>query len=311
MGGEIGVSSVYGRGATFWIALDLPAAAGPVQAPLTAQGLSGKRALIVDDVAVNLQILAEFLSGWSVSVTAAASAAEAVRLFANHAFDFAIFDYQMAGVDGLTLLQEIRRAPGGASLPVLMLTSIDDREPMKAFAALNASAATKPVRRDELFEALNRLVGAQPVTSFGAAGAAPISDGAPHRRLLLVEDNEVNRMVVKMMLAGESFEIVEAHDGKAAIDMFKQTHVDLVLMDVSMPVMDGLEATKTIRALEAVAGAEKTPVIGLTAHVMERDVKQCFDAGMDDYLAKPVRKDALIAAVNRAFDAARRRESAA
>ena len=311
MGGDIGVSSVYGAGTTFWIAFDLPATAGVETARADASALHGKRALIVDDVPVNIRILDEYLSAAGVSAEPAASAGEALRLFGEGKFDFAVLDYQMAGVDGLSLLEDLRRTPGGGDLPVLMLTSIDDREPLMAFAALGAGVATKPVRRDELLEALCLLVAASPARPATPAAPAPSRDAPGRRQLLVVEDNEVNRMVVRMMIGAEGFDIVEAHDGQAAIDLLQRRRFDLVLMDVSMPVMDGIEATRALRALEAGAGAPRTPVIGLTAHVMERDVKQCFDAGMDDYLAKPVRKDALLAALNRAFDAARARESAA
>jgi signal transduction histidine kinase/CheY-like chemotaxis protein len=312
MGGEIGASSVVGAGTTFWILLDLPAAQGePAAAPPAVSALAGKRALIVDDVAVNIDILTEFLSAWGVSVRSAASASTALDHFAAESFDFAILDYQMAGVDGLALLQDLRSTPRGERLPVLMLTSIDDRDPMKAFSELGALAAAKPVRRDDLLEALGRLLsGGSPRPAVAAESVTAVKE-SHRRRVLLVEDNEVNRMVVKMMLAGESIDIAEAHDGQTAVDAVRDSRFDLVLMDVSMPVMDGLEATRIIRAAEAAAGAERTPIIGLTAHAMEHDVRQCFDAGMDDYLAKPVRKDALTAAVNRALDTARRRENAA
>jgi CheY-like chemotaxis protein len=180
---------------------------------------------------------------------------------------------------------------------------------MKAFAALGAATATKPMRRDELFEALTRLVSAAPASAAAPArrpdaAAPPVIDRRP--RLLLVEDNEVNRMVVKMMLAGEGIDIVEAVHGQAALDVLSNDRFDLVLMDVSMPVMDGLEATRRIRAAEAEAGARRTPIIGLTAHAMERDADQCRAAGMDNHLAKPVRKDSLLAAIQRSLDPASR-----
>ncbi len=307
MGGEIGVSSVYGEGAVFWFAVDLPAVDSPSERPAVAESLQGKRALIVDDVPVNIVILTEFLSAWGVEIGAAATAAEALSLFEREAFDFAILDYQMADMDGLALLQAIRRAPRGDHLPVLVLTSIDDREPMKAFASLGAAVSTKPIRRDELFEALGRLLSAKPAQALPANVAAASRSGgdAAIKRLLLVEDNDVNRMVVKMMLAGEGFEIVEAFDGRAALERLSAAPFDVVLMDVSMPVMDGIEATRALRSRESRDGARRLPVIGLTAHAMENDVKQCFDAGMDDYLAKPVRKDALVAAIRRAIDGAR------
>ena len=304
MGGEIGVSSIYEKGTTFWFTLDLPAVGGVAAAPPAAAALKGKRALIVDDVAVNIAILNDFLSAWDVETRHAHSAADALDLFAKERFDFAILDFQMAAMDGLQLLEAVRRAPSGAQLPVLMLTSIDDREPTKAFTAMGAATATKPIRRDELFEALTRMVSAAHLSTASAsrADAKDPEAVAPRPRLLLVEDNEVNRMVVKMMLAGERIDIAEAVDGNAALNAVLKGSFDLVLMDVSMPVMDGLEATRRIRAAEAAAGARRTPIIGLTAHAMERDADQCREAGMDDHLAKPVRKDVLLATIARCVD---------
>lgn len=130
-------------------------------------------------------------------------------------------------------------------------------------------------------------------------------ESAERMRLLLVEDNEVNRMVVKLMLAGEGFDVVEAGDGRAALDALAGARFDIVLMDVSMPVLDGLEATRRLRSIESRTGARRTPVVGLTAHAMERDAKLCLDAGMDEYLVKPVRKEALVAAISRQLGAAR------
>ncbi|MFN0024904.1 MAG: response regulator [Parvularculaceae bacterium] len=316
MGGEIGVSSVYGNGSSFWFAIDLPGLDIAADPPPVAAALYGKSALIVDDVRVNVEILDDFLAAWGVEVTSAASAGAALEKLEARAFDFAIFDYQMADMDGLALLAAARRTPNGARLPVLMLTSVDDSEPMKAFAALGAGSATKPIRRDDLYDALGRLFSATklPDRAASAAGDAPAQDEAlppPPKRLLLVEDNEVNRMVVRMMLAGEGFEIVEAFDGRAALDTLAAGAFDLVLMDVSMPVMDGLEATRTLRSGEARDKARRTPIVGLTAHAMARDADACFDAGMDDYLAKPVRKEALLAAIARTLDKAARRERAA
>jgi len=298
MGGEISVTSVYGTGTTFTFTAFLPGSAGPASLPAPAS-LRGKRALIVDDVAVNLDILREFLSAQGVETAEARSAIGALDLFTRDKFDFAIFDYQMAGTDGLALLEAIRRAPHGDALPVMMLTSIDDREPTRAFAALGAISVTKPIRRDDLYAALSRLLAVEALPQAARAPAAPGSAGGDTlTRVLLVEDNDVNRMVVRMMLAGEDIEVIEAADGAVAVAVAADRRFDVILMDVSMPVMDGLEATRTIRAREQALQA-RTPIIGLTAHATAHDAELCRTAGMDDYLTKPVRKDALLAAIRR------------
>jgi two-component system, sensor histidine kinase and response regulator len=303
MGGEIAVSSEYGKGATFTFSIFLPAAQLSAATPAQAASLKEKRALVVDDVAVNIDILNDFLQSRGVVTITAASAREAMEIFAREEFDFAIFDYQMAEMDGLALLQSIRRAPRGARLPVMMLTSVDDHDPARAFAALGAVVLTKPIRRDELFSALDRLlVGASGITPATAVlGGTDQQIPQERRRLLLVEDNDVNRMVVKMMLVGEGFDITEANNGKEALAAVDRERFDVILMDVSMPVMDGLDATFLIRAGEKTVGAPRTPIIGLTAHAMDRDAERCRSAGMDDRLTKPVRKEALIAAIGRAI----------
>jgi CheY-like chemotaxis protein len=174
---------------------------------------------------------------------------------------------------------------------------------VRAFAALGAVVLTKPIRRDELFGALDRLlVGASGITPATAVlGGSDQQIPKERRRLLLVEDNDVNRMVVKMMLVGEGFDITEANNGKEALAAVDRERFDVILMDVSMPVMDGLDATFLIRAGEKTVGAPRTPIIGLTAHAMDRDAERCRSAGMDDRLTKPVRKEALIAAIGRAI----------
>lgn len=171
-----------------------------------------------------------------------------------------------------------------------MLKSVDDSEPMKAFAALGAQTVTKPIRRDVLLDALGRLFSTAAIRPAERSLApAPISSACerPERWLLLVEDNEVIRMVVKRMLADEGFAISEAAVGKAAIEALSAARFDDVLMDVSTPVMDAIQATRALRLNEARNRQSRTPVIGLTAHAMDSDIRQFFEAGMDTCLVKP------------------------
>ncbi len=305
MGGEIAVASEVGKGTTFSFFIFLPAAEVSAAPAAPAAALADKRALIVDDVAVNIDIINDFLRSRGVVTVPAASAQAAMEIFAREEFDFAIFDYQMAEMDGLALLRSVRGTRRGERLPVMMLTSIDDREPARAFAALGAAVLTKPIRRDELLGALDRLFAGDRNDEPAAPPRSRNESASPtlRKRLLLVEDNDVNRMVVKMMLAGEGFDLTEASDGREALAAVDRERFDVILMDVSMPMMDGLDATRLIRAGEAKSGAERTPIIGLSAHAMDRDAEICRIAGMDDHLTKPVRKDVLIASIGRALAA--------
>jgi CheY-like chemotaxis protein len=266
--------------------------------------LAGKRALVIAESGAGALALGDMLVSAGVEFDTAATGKEGLRRLKEREFDVAIFDCRLTDMDGLTLLEAARRAPNRAALPVLMLSSAGAvGGPLNAFAALGAGTIQEPVGREELHAALGRLfASAAPVSASSPEGGESVAQsvtesqvsGADRVRLLLVEDNEVNRMVVKMMLAGEGFEIVEAIDGMAGLAELRSTKYDIVLMDISMPVMDGLEATRTFRSQEANTGARRTPIVGLTAHATPQDADYCLSAGMDDHLTKPVRKDTLL-----------------
>ena len=312
MGGEIGVRSVKDEGSTFTLSLTLPLSE---EAPLpdvavSGEALQGKRILVVDDLAVNRTIIAEQLSSWGIEPVLAAGAAEAREAIAREAaagrpLHAAVLDYQMPDTDGLTLASELREDEASAALPLILLTSVGHIGDAPNFESYGFAAyLVKPAKRDALIGAVRTALGRP-----GLPAAAAPEGGAPPQpktlgrklRILVVEDNRVNRMVIQAMLADGGYDIEIAEDGQVAVDRYPEVEPDIVLMDVSMPRMDGLTATRRIREIEGSrpAGA-RSRIIGITAHALPEDRQKCFDNGMDDYLPKPVAREALQEALARA-----------
>ena len=308
MGGRIGVDSVYGEGSTFWIELELPVAAAEEQ---RAQKLEGQRVLVVDDMAVNRRIFGERLRGWGIDVTTVASVDEGLAALQaanveNRSFDLVITDYQMPDRSGADLVRTVVGDPALCEIPIVVLSSVDDRECKAALKGLpTQSILTKPVRPTILAGELQKALGqksAEPVSlpALRSPGSRPSSstndsNGAPGEklRLLVAEDNPVNRKIVEKMVDSDRFQLTFANDGEEAFRAFEASHFDLVLMDVCMPKMDGIEATQVIRSFEAKSRRAPTPIIALTAHAMSGDEERFLAAGMDHYLAKPIRRKTL------------------
>ena len=320
MGGRISASSVHGEGSTFTISLTLPIA--PAQASsidASTDDLIGRHVLIVDDQPVNLTILEEQIAAWGCEVTAVSSAAAALEAAAIAAataspFDIAVLDYQMPDVDGMRLAIAMREE-GYTELPLVLLTSVGCviARPDLQDAGF-AAHLVKPARTESLRHALHRALlkqeaaaGPQPgapasiLTLSDEVGAATSNAvEGPRLSVLVAEDNMVNRMVIKSMLADGGYDLIMAPGGEEAVAEFRTANPDIILMDVSMPGIDGLEATQRIRDLEASWGAEqRVPVIGITAHAMPEDKQKCLDSGMDDYLSKPITQEKLVSAIER------------
>lgn len=303
MNGRIWVESEAGRGSTFHFTarFGVPVEAKPESSPAAAVQLRGRRALIVDDNATNRRILREMLHRWEMAPVEAASGATALELLQKASrdgrpFDLVLLDNMMPGMDGFTLAETILQRPDLAGGVLMMLSSSGRRDDAARCRALGIDAfLTKPIRRLDLFQALIEALHAreaihEPGVAELAAGAGGSSLGAAQRsmRVLLAEDNAVNQKLASRLLEKRGHEVEVVGSGREAVERVLSQRYDAVLMDVEMPEMDGLEATRRIRAGEA-HSEHRTPIIAMTAHAMKGDRERCLATGMDDYVSKPLR----------------------
>jgi CheY-like chemotaxis protein len=303
MGGEIGVESEEGRGSTFWFTMRLITQTSPVRMQARR---SGKKLLIVDDNETNRRVLQLQLQHNGYASVLAENAAEALQLLAaadGHHFDGILCDLRMPDMDGIELTAIIRRDPRVGHLPVLMLTSHEDRE--RAKSAGVDDALLKPVRESLLLRALERIFceggseGGSDGASEGAATQAVAREQAGEKlfrarsggRVLVAEDNPVNQRVVVMILKKLGYASDVAANGREVLDALELGSYGAVLMDCQMPEMDGFEATQAIRS--GGSGFSDIPIIALTANALDGEKDRCLAAGMDDYLAKPIKAEAL------------------
>ena len=307
MEGEIQVQSVPGHGSCFQFTscFSLAGVAEPPDAPNGS--IEGMRVLIVDDNATSRRVLADLLARWNMQPAALENGWEALALLRREAksspFSLVLTDAHMPGMDGFEFAQQIRNAPGLTGAVMMMLTSNERAEDIQRCRTLGISVyLTKPVRRAELRSAISAALARHPIATPNGQGSdvAALGSGLrePHAamRILLAEDNVVNQRVVQRVLEKSGHSAVLAHNGIEAVEKFYGEKFDLVLMDVQMPEMSGFEATAKIRETE---GACRTPIIALTAHAMDGDRERCLDAGMDDYLAKPIHASTLIAMIEK------------
>ena len=311
MGGRIGVDSKPGIGTTFWFTTTLGVQSEEIRSrvPVDAVRLDGLSILIVDDNATNLMILFEVLSNWGarpVAVKSGTAALDALRFAAERSRPFAIVlvDGMMPEMDGLTLARHIRDDPMIAGVLMLMLTSSGPPEDDDICTGLQISAClTKPVRQSELLDAIMQALAQRSRARSAPSKSGPGEDrpvlAPPASRLhiLLAEDHPVNQKVAVRMLERMGHSVVVVADGQHAVEALEVDEFDVVLMDLQMPRMDGLEALRAIRDREAGRGRH-THVVALTAHAMQGDRDRCLAAGFDNYLAKPVRQSELQAVLD-------------
>lgn len=294
MGGRIWVESKPGKGSKFAFTIGLGVSDRPALPDWLS--LTGKRALIVDDNSTNRLILERTLASWDMVVTAAQSAEAALKVLqaAVHPFEIVITDAEMPGMDGFDLVRDIRQREEYQGAQILVLSSGGVEDAGRARAVGAQACLVKPADRWELLKALLEI---WPADRIPPPQFAPPVPPWLDNRVLLVEDNLVNQKVVSQLLKKVGLQVTTANNGAEALSLLTQHSFDLCFMDVHMPIMDGRAATEEIRKREA--GSKHLPIIALTADAFREDRERCLEAGMDDYLAKPIEVQRLQAVLDR------------
>jgi len=294
MGGRIWVESQLGKGSCFHFVV--PVGAGQAQdcePPAVPVCLAGVAALVVDDNATNRRILLEMLRRWSMQPVMAASAAEAVAILRRPEprFPLLLVDASMPEMDGFTLVEQIRGQFLVDDMAIVMLTSAGQYGDAVRCRELGIAARLiKPVFQPQLLDAILDVLGTRParIEQPRLAASGGFREGLRSLRILLAEDNPVNQKLASRLIEKRGHGVVVAGNGREALEALKREKFDVVVMDVQMPEVDGLEATAAIRAGESGTG-NHIPIIALTAHAMTGDRERCLTAGMDAYLSKPIR----------------------
>ncbi|TWT37001.1 Signal transduction histidine-protein kinase BarA [Posidoniimonas corsicana] len=316
MGGEIWAESVLGAGSTFRFRAPFGVGTSPpaLPTPLAGSELRGRRALLVDDNATNRLILTEMLEGFGLRVAVAEDGRHALEFLAaadgeGEPYSIVLSDVQMPGINGFQLAARIDEAEHTQGLPVILLDS-SGRAADEASQEASSIAArlSKPVKQSELRDAILRAL--TPVAGLDErandpAGLSDASGDQPRRRdlkILLAEDSLPNQKLALALLRREGHEVVVAENGREAVDVSAAQRFDLVLMDVQMPEMDGFAATAAIRLREQ-QGAARLPIVAMTAHALAGYRERCLEAGMDEYLAKPIRAHQLLGVIDKVVGA--------
>jgi CheY-like chemotaxis protein len=307
MGGRIEVESEQDRGSTFWFTAEFEKEQDAQQVAVSARRtrIRGLRAFIVDDNATNRKILHQQMAAWGMHVGSAEGGLHALEELRSavergEPYHIAVLDLQMPGMDGLELAQRIKTDPTLTSTRLLLLTSLGQYNMAKnTYRAGVEALLTKPVRQAQLFNCLTTMLGpsgGSPSTSSEpeAPSGENTGEDAYERQayVLLAEDNAANRDVTAMMLEKLGYRVDVVKDGVEAVEALSRTSsYAAVLMDVQMPEMDGYKATKEIRRDEG--GGRHTPIIAMTGNAMQGDREKALEAGMDDYVSKPIGLDEL------------------
>jgi signal transduction histidine kinase/CheY-like chemotaxis protein/HPt (histidine-containing phosphotransfer) domain-containing protein len=298
MAGSIAVESEEGRGSVFRVELTLPSASSPASADL--RELAGKRALIVDDVALNRDILARRLGRWNIGTAAVGDGLAALVAVDEAAregrpFDVVLIDRHMPGQTGQEVADAIRRLEGGGAMKLILCSSISHGVTASTGAGTPFDAVLfKPLTQSALIEALTATLAPPRANAPSAPDAQQLGIAA---KILLVEDNETNLLAASTMLQQLGCRVTTARNGLEAVDQAAASEFDLILMDVQMPELDGLEATRRIRATPG--RNQSKPILALTANAFVEDAMRCKEAGMNEHLTKPIRRSALQAALLR------------
>jgi CheY-like chemotaxis protein len=299
LGGKIWVESELGRGSVFHFTMRVGVDRNPAKFEVPEYSFKGLRMLVVDDLEVNRAVIARSLEAEGVSVHAVASGVSALQWLQDKGIaakpcDLIVLDALMPDMDGFELALRILSLPHCGGVPLVMLSSSGARsDAQRAHDAGITAYLAKPVARAELHLVLARVLhlNLDVPPSFAELG---VSEDVPRSMdVLLVEDNAINQKLAIVLLERWGHRVTVAENGELAVDWVSRHTFDVVLMDMMMPVMDGLEATRRIRAMET--GASKVPIVAMTANAMESDRERCLEAGMDDYISKPIKAQELMA----------------
>jgi len=319
MGGRIWTTSLAGGGSTFHVVLPLHRAieTPPVDESVAAERLPAHRVLVADDHPVNRRLLQVLLASWGMRTTlvdsgrAAVAAVDAARA-RGEAFDLIVLDSRMPDLEGISVTDDIVRRGAHQGARIILLTS-DPRpgEVARAVAAGVSVCLAKPIIPSEFRRAIRHGVVTEPAAVAGSGTADKATAARARRvlRIMLAEDNLVNQTLAVRLLERAGHSVLVATNGREAVTAFRGEAFDLILMDVQMPEMDGLEATAAIRAAEADAGTH-VPIVAMTAHAFAEDRERCLAAGMDAFLTKPVRVTQLHEVIAHMVDLAVRRTGA-
>jgi signal transduction histidine kinase/CheY-like chemotaxis protein len=303
MGGRIWVESEPGKGSRFHFTAEVAVPALSGAGGMEMEALQGIPALVVENNATSRRILAQTLSSWGMKASAAADGVSALweldrAVRAGRAFKLVLADSQMPGLSGSGLVRSIREHGGQDCSIVTMLSCTAQKDGAARLRQQGVAAClAKPVRRSELKAALLAALGT-PAGEASPAEESATNPAPPTQplRILLAEDNAVNQRVARAMLEKRGHTVSVAGNGREAVRLATEQAFDLVLMDVQMPEMDGLEATMALRAGEAGAG-RRLPIVAMTAHAMKGDAERCLEAGMDAYISKPIKPEVLFATI--------------
>ena len=316
MGGKVGLDSQPGEGSTFWFTVTLTrqhqASSPSTLAPYAE--LHGRRLLCVDNTRANLELMSYYAKDWGLECVTSATPTEALEILQDateqqRPFDLAVLDMHMPEMNGLELARRIKAWPASHSLPLVLLTSIGKRgDARQAQEAGFSGFVTKPIRKSQLYSCLSAVLGlAQPdnesrpaplVTTHSLKEMARQTNS----QILVVDDHRINQQLAVLMLERLGHRAEVAANGKEALDVLAQRPFDAILIDCQMPEMDGYDATREIRQREALGiqdgmKAAHIPIIAMTANAMKGDREKCLEAGMDDYLTKPIQREELASAL--------------
>ena len=299
MGGTISVESEPRKGSTFRISLPAVAADVPTKLSLDEglPHLAGRRILIVDDNATNREIVTRHARSWGMEPVAVELPVAALELIAqDEPFDVAVLDMMMPEMDGLALAREIRSRRTAEELPLLLLTSLG-RLPQAESSGVFSAQLSKPLKASQLYNTLLQLLTSGQGAEVAVESATDGKRGASALRILLAEDNAMNQKVALRLLERLGYRADVAANGLEAIEALERRSYDVVLMDVQMPELDGLDATR--RICERWPAESRPHIVAMTANALPEDREACFAAGMNDYVAKPIRAEELAAALKR------------